>query len=514
MRWKLVATLALAAVPPVVAQPAREPAGTRRGTAIDSMVLRAASSFLANDLLEGRGTGRRGNEIAAAYLAAAAEALGLRGAGDGGGYFQAVPLVEAVIDTAGTRITLTVDAGAGEGGAAAATTFAAPAGFVPNVGTAATLIPFSGELAYVGTPRAILARPDSLPDLAGRVALVRGPFGADAAAADTLRARGVTGVVQLTPDSATYELYVRSRGPSRMYIAGAAGAASSFIPPLPDVIASPWLAMALAPGLPAPGSPGDRPMRLPGRRVDVRIAARLRPFTSRNVAAVLSGGDSARRAEVVAFTAHFDHLGISTPDPTGDSIYNGFSDNAVGCAMLLAVAKAMADGPKPARSVLFLWTTGEERGLLGSDYFAAHPVVPPGRIVAEVNLDAGAPPAPPVSWIVAGGDRSTLGDLAVAVARRAGWSAKLAPAVPNSDYFPFLRMNVPAIFLVPGPAPFEGLSADSSTELRRRWDHYHQAADEYQPDFPFAGLVRYADYAYRVGMAAAAGPRPAMRPAR
>lgn len=514
MRWKLVVTLALAAVPPVAAQPAQAPAGEPRPAVIDSMVLRAASSFLANDLLEGRGTGRRGNEIAAAYLAAAAEALDLRGAGEGGGYFQTVPLMEAVIDTTGTRVTLTVDPGAGEAGPAAATTFDAPASFVPNVGTAATLVPFSGELAYVGTPRAILARPESLPDLAGRVALVRGPFGADAAAADTLLARGVTGVVQLTPNSATYDLYVRSRGPSRMYIAGPAGAASSFIPPLPDVIASPGLGAALAPGLPAPDSAGDRPMLLPGRRVEVRIAVRLRGFTSRNVAALLRGGDPARRSEVVAFTAHFDHLGISTPDGTGDAIYNGFSDNAVGCAMLLAVAKAMAAGPPPARSVLFLWTTGEERGLLGSDYFAAHPLVPPSRIVAEINLDAGAPPAPPVSWIVAGGDRSTLGDLALTVARRAGWSAKLAPAAPNSDYFPFLRINVPAIFLVPGPAPFEGLTADSSQALRRRWDHYHQAADEYQPEFPFAGLVRYAEFAYRVGIAAASGPRPAMRPAR
>jgi Peptidase family M28 len=505
MNWKLVVPLALVTAVPLAAQTLR-PRAARPRIVVDSMLLRGATSFLASDLLEGRGTGRRGNDLAATYLAAEAEALGLSGAGAGGSYFQPVPLVEAVVDTAASRIVLT----AGTGGATATTqTFTTPRAFVPNVGTTATLVPFSGPLAYVGAPHDILARPADLPDLAGRVALVRGPFGSDAAAADTLRARGVAGVVQLTPDSATYDLYVRSRGPSRMYLADSARAASSFIPGLPDVIVSPELGRALDPSLSAAGSPGDRPAVLDGRRIDVTIAVHARSLVSRNVAAVLTGSDPARRGEFVAYTAHLDHLGISTPDARGDSIYNGFSDNAAGCAMLLAIARAMVAGPRPARSVLFLWPTGEERGLLGSDYFAAHPLVPPSAIVAEINLDAGAPPAPPVSWVVAGGDRSSLGELAVAVARRAGWQASLGPASPNSDYFPFLRIGVPAVFLVPGPAPYEGLSADSSKALGRRWDHYHQPADEWKADFPFSGLVRYADYAYRVGMAAAAGPRPA-----
>lgn len=471
------------------------------------MLIRSTTWFLANDLLEGRGTGRRGNDIAALYLAAEAQTLGLRGGAAGGGYFQAVPLVEAYVDTGRTKVVLAVE---GPGGATTSDTFATPQLFVPNVGTTATLVSFAGSLAYVGAPHAILTHPDALPDLAGRVALVRGPFGSDAAAADTLRARGVVGVVQLTPDSATYDLYVRSRGPSRLFVADSAGVVSSFIPRIPDVIASPALVHALAPDLPAEQSPADRPMLLPGRRMVLRIAVNLRAVVSRNVAAVLPGADPARRGEYVMFTAHLDHLGISTPDARGDSIYNGFSDNAAGCAMLLAIAKAMAAGPRPARSILFVWPTGEERGLLGSDYFAAHPLVPAESLVAEINLDAGAPPAPPVSWEIPGGDRSTLGALAVAVARRAGWTARTGPASPNSDYFPLLRIGVPAIFLVPGDAPYQGLTADSSAALGRRWDHYHQASDEWKPDFPFSGLVRYADFGYRVGMAAATQPRPVL----
>ena len=509
MKWKLVVTLAVAATAPVTAQPTHAPSTRPPRPVIDSMALRAHTYFLAHDLLEGRGTGRRGNDIAALYLAAAAEALGLEGAGENGGYFQVVPLTEAVIDTGATKLSVTVDSA----GAATTREFSTPQDFVPNVGTGATLVPFSGGLAYVGTAHDVLANPGGLPELAGRVALVRGPFASDMAAADTLRARGVAGVVQLTGDTGTYMLYVRSRGPSRIFISDSAHAVSSFIPRIPDAIASPALVRALAPDLPVAGSAEDRPRLLPGRGAAVRIGLRSRPLVSRNVAALLPGSDPALRGEFVMYTAHLDHLGISTPDERGDSIYNGFSDNAAGCAMLLAIARAMSEGPRPARSVLFVWPTGEERGLLGSDYFAAHPLEPPERIVAEINLDAGAPPAPPVIWQVAGGDRSPLGPLAVAVAHRAGWEAKVAPASPNSDYFPLLRIGVPAVFLVPA-APYEGLSAEASQALGRRWDHYHQAADEWKPDFPFSGLVRYADYAYRVGMAAAAAPRASLLPAR
>ena len=500
MTSKLVAALALAIAAPLASQTAR-PVASPRVPAIDTMALRAHTYFLAHDLLEGRGTGRRGSDVAALYLATAAEDLGLVGGADGG-FFQTVPLVEAVIDTARTRVLVTVDSGP-------AREFSTPQAFVPNVGTASTLIPFSGELVYVGAARDVLASPGQLPVLTGRVAMVRGPFGPAMAAADTLKARGATGAVQLTDNADQYLLYVRSRGPSRMFIAPEAHAVSSFIPDLPTVIVGPELGQALVPNLPVSGTAADRPFVVTGRRLELRIAAPPRAFASRNVAALLPGkGPNA--GEFVVYTAHYDHLGISTPNARGDSIYNGFADNAIGCAMLLAVAEAMARGPQPDRSVLFLFLTGEERGLLGSDYFAAHPLVPPERIAAAINLDAGAPPGRNVGWMVAGGDRSTLGALAADVAARAGWKATSVGVSPNSDYYPLLRIGVPAVFLIPGPGPFEGLSADSSQVLRRHWGAYHDPADEWTPDFPFAGPARYADFAYRVGMAAATGARQRM----
>jgi Zn-dependent M28 family amino/carboxypeptidase len=246
-----------------------------------------------------------------------------------------------------------------------------------------------------------------------------------------------------------------------------------------------------------------------GDSISVRVNLERRPMRSSNVACLLEGSDPERRGRAVVYTAHYDHLGMGLPDAHGDSIYNGFSDNSAGVAMLLAIAQAMGPVPGPAarHSVLFLFFTGEEQGLLGSDYFVSRPLWPLDSILGVINLDAGAPPARPWSWRIAGGDTGPLGRLARDVAADHGWSATTSPATPNSDYFPFVRNGVPAIFIVPGPGPFQGLSVDSSQALRRRWDRYHQPGDEWAPDFPFAGVARYAEYAYYVGRALDEGRR-------
>lgn len=467
--------------------------------AIDSLALRAHTYFLSHDLLEGRETGSRGGEVAALYLAAAAERLGLRGAGEGGAWFQNVPLIEATIDTCATTLALTDSLGT--------RMFGSPSAFIPNGGTAASLAGFGGELAWVGGASDVLARTERLPRLTGRVAIMAGVFGPDAAAADTLAARGATGVIELVGNDEVYRLYAESRGPTRMYVADP-GVRSSFVPAIPTVIVRPALARALLPQIDAEEQLA-RPFLVPARRVAISIRTRERAVTARNVAGLLSGADPSLRGEYVVYAAHYDHLGIGAPDERGDSIYNGFTDNAAGCAALLAIAQALA-ASRPARSALFLFFTGEERGLLGSDWLLAHPPVAPESIAAVIDLDAGAPPARPVRWHVTGGGRSTIGATALDVARRAGWEAETRPPSPNTDYFPFLRNGVPAVFLVPAPGAYEGLTADSSNALRRRWDHYHVPADAWSADYPFEGLVRYADFALRLGLALSDGPRPRM----
>lgn len=467
---------------------------------IDSMALRAHTWFLSHDLLEGRGTGTRGAELAALYLATSAERLHLRPAGPNGAWLQDIPLVEAVIDTTLTRMTVSDSSGT--------TVLRSPSWFIPNAGTARTLVGFSGPLAWVGTAADILAHPDRLPPLAGRVVIMAGTFGADMAAADTLRARGATGVVHFVGDDEAYRLYVDSRGNSRIYVADSS-VVSSFDPDLPGVIVKRDVIRRLMPAS-TTQEELDHPFLIPGRRIDVALRTRTRSVPGHNVAAVLPGSDAGLRNEYVVYTAHYDHLGIEKPDAAGDSIFNGFSDNAAGCAMLLAIAQYFGDHP-PRRSMLFLWFTGEERGLLGSDYYVAHPFTPLASIAGVINLDAGAPPALPVQWHVSGAGRSSLGDVAIEVARQAGWEAQSAAASPNTDYYPFLRLGVPAVFLVPGPGAYQGLTTDSSQALRRRWDHYHQAADNWAADFPFGGLVRYADYARRIGLAISAGARPTVK---
>jgi Zn-dependent M28 family amino/carboxypeptidase len=272
------------------------------------------------------------------------------------------------------------------------------------------------------------------------------------------------------------------------------GVASSYHPDAPAVLVGPAALSAL---------------ETADAMVEVRVAFDRRPVRAENVACLLPGTDPGRRDTVVAFTAHYDHLGVSVPDAAQDSIYNGFSDDAAGVAMLLSIAEALRRSPAGGLpyGALFLFFTGEERGLFGSDYFVARPAWPLARIRAVINLDAGAPPAPPWAWRVAGGEDTPLGALARDVAAERGWGVTLSPATPNSDYFPFARMGVPAVFLIPGSAPYEGLSADSSQALRRRWDRYHQPADAYDDAFPFRGLQRYAEFALRLAEALDGRPR-------
>ena len=237
--------------------------------------------------------------------------------------------------------------------------------------------------------------------------------------------------------------------------------------------------------------------------VEFEIMLRRRSFDAQNVACLLPGTDPATRDTIIAFTAHYDHLGIAAPDSSGDAIYNGFSDNAAGVAMLLAVARAMAQQTvTPMRhSVLFLFFVGEERGLLGSDYYVARPIWPLSRTRAVINLDAGAPAARPVTWRLAGVDSTGLGALAIGVAETRGWSVTTSPPTANSDYYPFVREGVPAVFVIPGPGPYEGLTADSSNALRYRWRYYHHPKDEWDNEFPFGGLRRYAEFAYLIARA-------------
>lgn len=468
------------------------PAPALRAQDIDTLALREHTRFLAHDRLEGRGTGTRGERIAADYIRGRLARLGLHGAA-GGGYLQPVPLREATVDTAATRLAVER--------AGRRLEFRGGEDFVVSGGGERAFRDFAGAALFAGT--AGLAR-DALAGherLDGRVIVLIGTLGdeADTLVPDWIR-RGAAGAVFLVPERERFERFARARGDPRLFVAADVDD-PVWQPQLPAVVAGPRLSAALLADAPlAPDAlDGKRPFAaLPlDRSVEATIRTTTRAVEAANVAALIPGRDPARRDEVVVYTAHYDHLGIGAPDANGDSIYNGFSDNAAGVAMLLAIAEALVREP-PARSVLFLFLTGEEKGLLGSSYYAASPLVPLERTVAVINLDAGAPPAPPRSWRVAGGDASTLGETARRVAAARGWDAAPSAARPNSDHWPFLRRGIPAVFLIPGQA-WDGIGGPEREALHQRWDRYHQPADEWSPDFPFQGLRRYAELALALG---------------
>jgi hypothetical protein len=461
--------------------------------AVDTLAVKAHSYFLAHDLLQGRADGTPGARLAAAYIEAQCRTLGLRPVG--GAYLQPIPLEEALV-LQGTRLEASAPGGS--------VSFTYPADFTPNVGTRATLVDFAGPTVFVGDPRRVAQGGLGDVELEGHVAVTLGLF--RGAAADTLARRGAAGMVHLVGDEESYQLYVRSRGAARLYHADPA-IRSSFIPQLPSIIAGPRLAQALMAGA-VRGNDRDVPPQPLAWTVAARLELRRTAAETANVACLLPGTVAGAADTAITFTAHYDHLGVGEPDADGDSLYNGFSDNAAGVAMLLAIAAAQGrENAAPLRySVIFLFPGAEERGLLGSDYYAARPLWPLERTVAVINLDAGAPPAPPVSWRLAGVDDSTgLGALAVAVAQQRAWQVTTSPARPNSDYYPFAREGVPAVFIIPGPAPYEGLSSDSSKALRARWDNYHRPGDEWAEDFPFGGLARYAAFALAIARAVDAG---------
>lgn len=455
---------------------------------IDTLALRAHTYFLSHDRLRGRATGTAGAELAALYLASRCRALGLSSVGES--YFQRVPLERALV-LPSTLLSLRTGSDTIH--------FSYPKDFTPNVGSRATLVGFAGRAVYIGEPDRSTGSVVRDIDIAGRVAVTIGRT--EGAVADTLAARGTAAILRLIGDSVRYRLYVQSRGNERLYHVDPE-VRSSFLPRLPSILAGPELARSLLAGTPVvAGKPLEPQMLSP--TVHFSIEVEREPVPAANVACLLPGSEPATRDTAIVFTAHYDHLGVGPSDASGDSIYNGFSDNAAGTAMLLAIAEAATrDGTnRPRHSLLFLFATGEERGLLGSDFYVARPLWPLDRTGAVINLDAGAPPAPPINWRLAGVDSTGLGEIAIQVAARRGWRVTTSAPRPNSDYYPFVREGVPAVSIIPGTGPYEGLTRDSSKVLRRRWDRYHQPGDEWATDFPFAGLARYAEYAYRIARA-------------
>jgi Zn-dependent M28 family amino/carboxypeptidase len=245
-------------------------------------------------------------------------------------------------------------------------------------------------------------------------------------------------------------------------------------------------------------------------RLDVAYRARVDVIRSRNVVALLPG--RTRPRETVLYSAHWDHLGLRAPDATGDHIANGARDNAAGTALLLELARAWAKAPRPARSIVFLAVTAEERGLLGSDYYGQNPLYPLATSVAGINFDGGFNPAGATrDFTVKGVVKSDLLARLTAVAKAQGMS--FAPeAHPEagtfyrSDHFSLSRVGVPALSYDPGLDLVEGGVARGEA-LRADYiaHRYHQNADNWSPDWSYAGALQTLAVTWELGRELAEG---------
>ncbi len=469
--------------------------------AIDTTAIRAHSYFLSGDWLEGRGAGTGGAAAAARYIESELRRMGLEPA-FADGYRQPVPLARFVVDPDASTLQMSDTAGTAR--------YAYGDDFVAFGGARSAFGGFGGPVTFYGTASLARQARGASRSLAGRVVAVVGTLGGAAGqlVPDWSR-RGAEGVLLMMPDSVAFREYAAERA-ARHYYLDAPVNDAIWQPRLPMVVTGPGMAAALLAGIPVDmvasrAASEFQPVEI-DRTVKVVIGGTARPLAAANVGAVLRG--AGRSDEHVAVLAHFDHLGV-VHGAGQDSIYNGFSDNAAGVAMSLAVADALRADP-PDRPVLFLYTTAEERGLLGATYYTTRPAVPLRRTVGVVNLDAGAPPAPSVEWRIAGGTVSTLGALADSVVSGHDWTVRLADPSANADYWPFLVRGVPAIFPVPEKT-WEGVSTAERQTLLDRFERYHRPDDHWQPDFPFDGLERYAELALELVRAIAdCAARPSM----
>jgi hypothetical protein len=467
-----VLAVALAALP-LRAQDAEPPV-----PAISPQVLRAHIRFLADDLLEGRATGSAGYSIAARYVAAQMEALGLAPAGGQGGYFQNVPLREAALDARRSWLRLVVPGSGSVDLRHGEQALIAPS-FLRTEDDVDAPVVFAGY--GIGAPE--LEHDDYAGlDVRGKVVamlqgapsrfkdVLRAHHGSSRQKAAAAAARGAVGVLLLAwPEGPQFSW---TRAAQHAQAPGLRWTDDRQVEGVqPALHGQATLGQNAADRLIAGGGrvPADVYARAAaGERVGFATNSRLRLHTvtrhralrSPNVAAVLAGSDPALRGETVVFSAHLDHLGVGVAKD-GDRIYNGAVDNASGVAALLAVAKAMVEAPRPPRrSVLFVAVTGEEEGLIGSDYFARHAPAAAGTMVANVNIDGLGLLLPCADVVAVGGDSSTLGATARRAAARLGVEVSPDPTPEQalfvrSDQYSFVRRGVPAVFLNCGFKPLQ-----------------------------------------------------------
>jgi hypothetical protein len=519
----------------VAALPA--PAATVPDLAESASRIEADVRFLADDLLEGREAGTRGYDLAALFVATQFRLVGLQPAGEDGTYFQTVPMLRGTRIRDGAKLEVTRD------GQATELNFQQdylPAQTYDSDSCAVELAPMVFVAQAVHAPE--LQQDDfASVDVRGKVAVIlrnapsRFPNDQRAFYADwdqkaaALEQRGAVGVVLLydpvNEQKRPWDLGAAGWQRPGMRVAGPDGRPLDTYPGLRCVA---YVRASRADAFLA-GSPHDgaavfdmlkkgtlRSFELEGR-VTMASRTRIERVTTRNVVGKVAAPANPRAGEHVVLTAHLDHLGVGAP-MKGDRIYNGAQDNAVGVAAMLEAGRLLQSNASTlGRSVLLVALTAEEKGLLGAQYFVAHPTVPKPSLVANVNLDMPLTTAEVTDVIPIGIEHSTLEAVAKQAVTAAGLTLTRDPLPEEvlfirSDQYPFVRAGVPSVFLLSGIRRKDG--KDGLKVLEEFLSHtYHLPNDDLQQPLDWLGAARLAVVNYNIAYAISTQPgRPAWKP--
>jgi len=498
---------------------------------IDAEKIRATVKYLSDDSFEGRGTGQKGGDKAADWIAAQFKSYGLQPAGEKGTYFQSVGFYGITTNPQESQLQFVPQSGE-------PITLKFADDYVITDLTHAEKSVIDAPLVYVGYG---IHAPEynwddyKGVDLKGKVLLmlVNEPpsddpkffkgraltyYGRWTYKYEEAARRGAVGAILIhKTDMASYpwEVVRNSWGGETSVLKDDTN---------PKLKAAGWIQLEVARRLAkAAGQDLDKMMKDATSRdfkpvelsvrVKQTVVSKVRPFSSRNVVAKVMGSDSRLKNQAILYTAHYDHLGIHPNEP-GDNIYNGATDNATGCGILLELARAFAGAKqKPKRTVLFAAVTAEEQGLLGSKYLGMHPPVPARNISLDLNYDDVQPFGEPQQLVASGSERTTVYPVVESVAQAFDMAIQPddhpeAGHYYRSDHFSLARVGVPAFSINEGPL-FKGHDLAWGEEKERDYvaHRYHQPSDEYRPDMDFTADAKLAKVGLAIGWEVADQPQ-------
>jgi hypothetical protein len=486
--------------------------------------LEAHITFLADDLLRGRQPGTEGYDIAARYVASQFRQMGLLPAGTEGSYFQPVPLRRAWLNEGSATLQLLRD------GQERPFRFVEEFYRRPSLVHARSQVQARMVFAGYGIDAPLLDYNDfDGLDVAGRVVVVLmgqpldfpseegAHFSSGREILKNVTRRGAIGMVMIhTPRSEKRFAWSRIKSlvgtPSMGWLDANGKVFAGFEQLRGGVILNSRAAATLFEGAELPlqellakDEAGEQLPRfeLPGE-IRMGQSSRHESITSPNVAAYLPGGDPLLNDEFLVYTAHLDHIGELHGEGHDDAINNGALDNASGVSVMLETARLFTEGQAPRRSVLFLAVTAEEKGLVGSEYFAQNPTIPREQLAGVVNLDMPLLLYDFGDVVAFGAEHSTIGDAVQQAADRQGLALTPDPfpeqnIFVRSDHYRFVQQGVPAVFLVTGST-----SADGTTDTQAIFegflkDHYHTPSDDVNLPINYRAAARFTRVNFGIG---------------